>query len=776
MFHIADIKAKEKVIVGVVELPMGVTHLSVTHMPRQTYNQPIGVQGAAVRERGVKDVVVNITTVFAGDDINREPIQAPFSDLRSLIAQLRSVPFLPIYSDELMELVRGSFGDINIGGGSLNMMSVGLTVAVQSVRVSSIQGHPNAVQVDMSFALTNLTPVTGGLILFKDKSPDGVSNPQLFMYNSKKITDMIKDLRKNNTADFKLTKVNGRKIPSMTLTINAEDGIRQYERYINAAIEGNRLVSVINGLKDAMQTMGRELTRASEAITNDQYKRSLLKDVMTFSAYFTNTLVPITLTNSPIPTHQYLGSSPIQFQIGIATEDPQVVKTIVGLHELVLKMSKALWFFHGYLPLRVSSPITGLMGVHNISIIGIDFGSIDGNSNSYQIEINAVSNDATDYIEQLNQVGKVDLKKLMAMIAKMSYFDMSGKNNWLDVEQKDTSNGEILPSVEDSMKRISDMIRNDVRALVGEVAKKIALNDKSVMVNGKKIEISQDIIDRIKSSETKADISVFDAFANAIGGANKLAGLKAPTSNDTSNEQSTQYKCSDVIDGDTIIVSKNGKTSSIRFANIDAQEVLHDKGGSLTKPVGPYADAAKAYVQQMINNANGNVYIKSMGTGRFGRTVGEVYVKEPDGTVVNLNDELLKRGLAVPFMPNDPKKAYGYFEQAFNNKAGMFAEYNTAPTYTPDQLVGNTANLDGKMAHVVFTPNSVTKSGNFYVVSGNDFSLRVPADSTSLQQWLLQMKAGSGIPQDVYGQLVSYNDELTMVIYIKEQMQDVVSK
>ena len=778
MFHIdQQIQAKEKVIIGAVQLPMGVTHLSVTHLPRQTYNQPIGIQGAAVRERGIKDVIINITTVFAGNDINKEPVNAPFSDLRSLVAQLRNIPFLPIYSDELMGLVNGEFDDINIGGGSLNMMSVGLTTAVQSARFSSIQGHPNAVQVDMSFALTNLSPVTGGLVLFKDIAPDGTANPQIFMYSSGHITKMLKYLREKNTAYFKLNKVNGKKIPSMELTIDAEVGIRQYKRYINAALQGDRLVSTLGGLKNAMQTMSQELTSASEAITNDQYKRSLLKDVNSFSASFTNTLVPITLSNSPIPTYQYLGSSPVQFQIGIITADPKVVKTIVGLHELVLKMSKALWFFHGYLPLKVVSPITGLLNVSNISITGIDFGSIDGNSNTYKMEIDAVSNDSTDYIEQLNQVGVIDMKKLMSEIANMDHFNMSGKTNWIDVYQGDTSNGEIFPSVENSMKNISSMIRSDVQSLINELAKKLAINDGTTMVDGKKVDISQDVLNRIKASESKADISILDAFINASGGIKKLANMKqAPVIKNTNQDAPIQYKCDGIIDGDTIRILKDGKKVLIRFSDIDAQEVLHNFGGSLTKPVGPYADAATAYVKKMIKNANGNVLIKKMSTGRFGRLVGYVYVREPNGNLVNINTEELKQGLAVPLMTNNPTEAYGYFEQACKNRSGMFSEYDSAPVYTPGQLIGKSAELDGQMAHVKFTPTSIEHHKNYYYLIGSDFTVRVPIDSTSLPEWQLEAKVNNSIPQNVYGQLSEYNGVLTMTIYVQGQIQDVMKQ
>jgi hypothetical protein len=524
-------QAKERVIIGAVELPMGVTHLSVTQLPRQTFNQPIGIQGATVRERGVKDVVINITTVFADDDINKEPQQAPFSDLRSLIVELRNIPFLPIYSDELIELVNGSFSNLNLGTGNLSIMQVGLTTAVQSVRLSSIQGHPNAIQVDMSFLLTNISTATGGLVLYKDYSDNNISNPKIFMYSSSKVLDMIKKLRKQNTSEFVLDKVNGVETPSMTLTINAERGIDQYKRYISAAISGNRLFKSLPSLQRSMKDLSDMLTRASEAITNDEYKRATIKDVTAFSASFSNTLVPITLSSSPIPTHQYLGSSPIQFQLGITTSNKDTVKNIVCLNNLVMSMSKNLWFFHGYLPLKVKSPITGLLNVGNISITGIDFGSIDGNSNSYQMEINAISNDTTDYIEQLNQAGTVDVNALMNAIASMENFSINANKNWIDVKRSDTTNGQILPSIEGDMKYISDRIRIDVDMLVEELARRLAMSDDK----------NANIIDMLKAGETKEDIAVFEAFSKAVGGIEKL-GFKVPTTNNKPSTNTT-YKC-----------------------------------------------------------------------------------------------------------------------------------------------------------------------------------------------------------------------------------------
>jgi hypothetical protein len=220
---------------------------------------------------------------------------------------------------------------------------------------------------------------------------------------------------------------------------------------------------------------------------------------------------------------------------------------------------------------------------------------------------------------------------------------------------------------------------------------------------------------------------------------------------------------------------KDGKETTIRFSDVDAPETLHLYGGSLTKPVGEFADQATQYVQTMINNANGYVMLKDMGEGAFGRQVATVFVKQPDGSLVNLSEELLKKGLAVPLEPKDPN-AYSYMRQAFSNKAGIFSEYDTAPTYSPSQFTTDALPaLNGKLGHVQFNVQDVTRGTTshgvqYWTLSGDGFSVRIPYDST-INGGIMIPSAYKGTTIDVYGQLIDYDNELTMSIYIPEQIK-----
>ncbi len=95
------------------------------------------------------------------------------------------------------------------------------------------------------------------------------------------------------------------------------------------------------------------------------------------------------------------------------------------------------------------------------------------------------------------------------------------------------------------------------------------------------------------------------------------------------------YRCSRVVDGDTILVMENGKAVSLRLVGIDAPEVSHGKN----QPGQPFSQTATKYLAALVLNKP--VEFKSFGTDRYGRRLAVVFV---DGREVNL--ELLKAGLA----------------------------------------------------------------------------------------------------------------------------------
>lgn len=101
--------------------------------------------------------------------------------------------------------------------------------------------------------------------------------------------------------------------------------------------------------------------------------------------------------------------------------------------------------------------------------------------------------------------------------------------------------------------------------------------------------------------------------------------------------QSEQWQAIRVSDGDTIAVKSGIRKERIRLCGIDADE--RASGGKPAQSV--YADQAKDYLQQLINQSNNKVAITMIEKDRYGRWVGEVWVNP--GT----NKEELANGLLV---------------------------------------------------------------------------------------------------------------------------------
>lgn len=96
-----------------------------------------------------------------------------------------------------------------------------------------------------------------------------------------------------------------------------------------------------------------------------------------------------------------------------------------------------------------------------------------------------------------------------------------------------------------------------------------------------------------------------------------------------------EYKVTRVIDGDTLVVRKGSVNLTIRLVGIDAPEVSHKK----YEPGQPFSQQSTKHLAKLTLNRSADV--RSYGSDRYGRILGEVFV---DGNNVNL--EMLKAGLA----------------------------------------------------------------------------------------------------------------------------------
>lgn len=98
------------------------------------------------------------------------------------------------------------------------------------------------------------------------------------------------------------------------------------------------------------------------------------------------------------------------------------------------------------------------------------------------------------------------------------------------------------------------------------------------------------------------------------------------------------WKVLRVADGDTITVVRGSVKEKIRFCGIDAPEKSQ-----------PLGQESKANLQQLINQAGGEVQLSIIESDRYGRKVAEVFTVLGDGKERFLQEEQLKSGLAYHY-------------------------------------------------------------------------------------------------------------------------------
>jgi endonuclease YncB( thermonuclease family) len=129
------------------------------------------------------------------------------------------------------------------------------------------------------------------------------------------------------------------------------------------------------------------------------------------------------------------------------------------------------------------------------------------------------------------------------------------------------------------------------------------------------------------------------------------------------------YQVTEVLDGDTIKVSLNGQTDTVRLIGIDTPETQDPR-----KPVQCFGQAAKAKLTELV--AGGEVRLEAdpadSDRDKYRRLLRYVYL--PDGTFVNL--ELVRQGYAFAYtiFPNGHTDEFIAAEQeAREAKRGLWA-------------------------------------------------------------------------------------------------------
>ena len=126
------------------------------------------------------------------------------------------------------------------------------------------------------------------------------------------------------------------------------------------------------------------------------------------------------------------------------------------------------------------------------------------------------------------------------------------------------------------------------------------------------------------------------------------------------------YLCTRVVDGDTIIVSIDGKKERVRLIGVDTPETKHPK-----KPVQYFGKEASAFTKRMVEGKKVRLEYDQQHRDRYNRLLAYVYLE--DGTF--LNAEIIKQGYGFaytrfPFKYLDDFR--NYEKEARHDKRGLW--------------------------------------------------------------------------------------------------------
>ena len=188
-----------------------------------------------------------------------------------------------------------------------------------------------------------------------------------------------------------------------------------------------------------------------------------------------------------------------------------------------------------------------------------------------------------------------------------------------------------------------------------------------------------------------------------------------PTTTPTTDTGLVAATVIEVVDGDTIRVSIDGRNYTVRLIGVDTPETRDPR-----QPVMCYGHEATAFTSEMIKRANNRVLLEKdvSETDQYGRILRYVWLEHPDGRRM-LNYELVAQGYAqVVTYPPDVRHADWFLQaqrEAREQGRGLWGacgEFGvpaasptpTTPTPTPPQQQPGRSKCDPSYPDVCIPP------------------------------------------------------------------------
>lgn len=237
---------------------------------------------------------------------------------------------------------------------------------------------------------------------------------------------------------------------------------------------------------------------------------------------------------------------------------------------------------------------------------------------------------------------------------------------------------------------------------IGSFAPSPALQD-SVTTQNIPVTVSQndtqEVQDTSEPSDTGDNKNEVVSVDTSIDKANEV-----PASTQQKSDQSPLYSVVSVVDGDTVKLSIDGTTQTIRLIGLDTPETVDPR-----KPVQCFGKEASNKAKELLTGRSVRLEVDaSQGSlDKYGRTLGYIY--RDDGLFYN--KYMIEQGFAHEYTYNIPYKYQSEFQAAEKS-----ARENQKGLWSPNTCNGDTTSTSEE-SDTQATPATLPSGGNFYTSS-----------------------------------------------------------
>ncbi|QQR82097.1 thermonuclease family protein [Candidatus Campbellbacteria bacterium] len=237
---------------------------------------------------------------------------------------------------------------------------------------------------------------------------------------------------------------------------------------------------------------------------------------------------------------------------------------------------------------------------------------------------------------------------------------------------------------------------------IGSFAPSPALQD-SVATQNIPVTVSQNDTQEVQdASETSDAVDNKKEVVSVDTGTAKASEVPVPTQQ--KSDQSPLYSVVSVVDGDTVKLSIDGTTQTIRLIGLDTPETVDPR-----KPVQCFGKEASNKAKELLTGKSVRLEVDaSQGTlDKYGRTLG--YIFRDDGLFYN--KYMIEQGFAHEYTYNIPYKYQSEFKAAEKS-----ARENQRGLWSPETCNGDTASVSGS-SETQTDPATTSSGGKFYTSS-----------------------------------------------------------